>query len=165
VACHRLRAVERPLQGRGAVAGLGPQRLHELGPIECRAVGDYYGLVHLAPPVLFTRHASFGPSSTRLAKQSARALSSLPLEPADVWMLQGTVNDFVLGHSLRVVAPPAGRALADAISPSDVVEFPELASLQENLRDRSSADRFELALQTVLDGVERRFVDPKRKAR
>lgn len=46
-----------------------------------------------------------------------------------------------------------------AIAPSDVVEFPELAALPDNLRTRSSIDRFELGLQTVLDGIERRFLD------
>lgn len=108
--------------------------------------------------LVFSRLARFGPNATRLAKQQARAVSSLALEPADVWQLLGTVNDYVLGHSLRAVAPPMGRELADAISPSDVVEFPELASLQDNLRGRSSAERFELGLQTVLDGIEERFL-------
>jgi hypothetical protein len=51
----------------------------------------------------------------------------------------------------------------DALTPfecaaSDVVEFPELAALPDNLRNRSSIERFELGLQTVLDGIERRFL-------
>lgn len=108
---------------------------------------------------LFTRHASFGPNATKLAKQSARAVAGLPLDPADVWVLQGTVNDFVIGHSLRAVSAPASAELADAISSSDVVEFPELASLQDTLRERFSAESFELELQCVLDGVERRFLE------
>jgi AcrR family transcriptional regulator len=108
--------------------------------------------------LLFIRQARFGPNATKQAKQMARGLSSLRLEPSDVWLLQGTVNDYVLGHSLRAVAPPSAGELADAISDTDVVEFPELAALKGTLRSRASAERFELGLQTVLDGVERRFL-------
>lgn len=32
-------------------------------------------------------------------------------------------------------------------------------TMYDNLRDRSSIARFELGLQTVLDGIERRFLD------
>ena len=46
-----------------------------------------------------------------------------------------------------------------AISSSDVVEFPELTALPESLRTRASIERFELGLQTVLDGIDRRFLD------
>ena len=85
----------------------------------------------------------------------ARAVSSLSLEPADIWLLHGTVNDYVLGHSLRATATPTGE-LAEAVQKVDVVEFPELASLPDSLRSRSSVERFEVGLQIVLDGVERR---------
>jgi AcrR family transcriptional regulator len=122
-------------------------------------------LAHPWVILLFIRHARFGPNATRQAKQMARAVASLRLEPADIWLLHGTVNDYVLGHSLRAVAPPASRELADAISDTDVVEFPELAALQGTLRARSSEERFELGLQTVLDGVERRFVGGGEKGR
>jgi AcrR family transcriptional regulator len=107
---------------------------------------------------LYAQRASFGSNATRLAKQMARAVAGLSLEPRDVWVLLGTVNDYALGYSLRAVATPMGSDLADAISQIDVVEFPELAALQETLRSRSSSDRFELGLQIVLDGIERRFV-------
>jgi hypothetical protein len=49
--------------------------------------------------------------------------------------------------------------MAAAIAPSDVVEFPELTALPDNLRTRSSIERFELGLQTVLEGIEQRFLD------
>ncbi len=109
---------------------------------------------------LYARQTRFSANATRLAKQMARAVAGLSLEPRDTWNLLGTVNDFVLGYSLRAVSPPMGSDLADAISQTDIVEFPELAALQETLRSRSTspADRFELGLQIVLDGIERRFV-------
>ena len=100
-----------------------------------------------------------GPNSVELAKQMARALASLPLEHGDVWQVQGIVNDYVIGYSFRTVGGPNPEDMEAAIAASDVVEFPELAALPDNLRNRSSIERFELGLQTVLDGIERRFLD------
>jgi AcrR family transcriptional regulator len=100
-----------------------------------------------------------GPNSIKLAKQMARALATLPLEHGDVWQVQGIVNDYVIGYSFRTVGTVSPEDMEAAIAPSDVVEFPELAALPDNLRNRSSIERFELGLQTVLDGVERRFLD------
>lgn len=100
-----------------------------------------------------------GPNSIKLAKQMARGLASLPLEQDDVWQVQGIVNDYVIGYSFRTVGTVNPEDMEAAIAASDVVEFPELAALPENLRSRSSVERFELGLQTVLDGIERRFLD------
>ncbi len=100
-----------------------------------------------------------GPNGVKIAKQMAGALATLPLEHGDVWQVQGIVNDYVIGYSLRTVGGPNPEDMEAAIAPSDVVEFPELAALPDNLRIRSSVERFELGLQTVLDGVERRFLD------
>jgi AcrR family transcriptional regulator len=100
----------------------------------------------------YLRRPSFGPNSKRLAKQMIRSTESLPLEPGEVWGIQGSVNDYVLGHSFRAVAPV--RAQSKTISESDVVEFPELDSLRDYMRSRSSKERFEYGLQIVLDGVE-----------
>jgi AcrR family transcriptional regulator len=108
---------------------------------------------------LFLRpRESFGPQSTRLAKQNARTVASLRLEPAEMWLMLGTVNDWVLGYSLRATATPATGGLADSIDPADVVEFPALADLQDSLRERTSDERFERGLEIVLDGIERRFL-------
>lgn len=100
-----------------------------------------------------------GPNSVKLAKQMARALATLPLEHGDVWQVQGIVNDYVIGYSFRTIGTVNPDDMEAAIAPNDVVEFPELAALPDNLRTRSSIERFELGLQTVLDGIERRFLD------
>lgn len=100
-----------------------------------------------------------GPNAAKIAKQMARALTTLPLEHGDVWQAQGIVNDYVIGYSFRTVGTVDPEEMEAAIAPTDVVEFPELAALPDNLRNRSSIERFELGLQTVLDGVERRFLD------
>lgn len=100
-----------------------------------------------------------GPNGVKLAKQMARALATLPLEHEDVWQVQGIVNDYVIGCSFRTVGTVNPEDMEAAIAASDVVESPELATLPDNLRTRSSIERFELGLQTVLDGIERRFLD------
>jgi AcrR family transcriptional regulator len=100
-----------------------------------------------------------GPNGVTLAKQMARALANLPLEHEDVWQVQGIVNDYVIGYSFRTVGTVNPEDMEAAIAASDLVEFPELAALPDSLRTRSSIDRFELGLQTVLDGIERRFLD------
>jgi AcrR family transcriptional regulator len=100
-----------------------------------------------------------GPNGVKLAKQMARALTDLPLEHEGVWQVQGIVNDYVIGYSFRTVGTVDPEEMENAIAASDVVEFPELAALPDNLRNRSSIERFELGLQTVLDGIERRFLD------
>jgi AcrR family transcriptional regulator len=100
-----------------------------------------------------------GVNGIRMAKQMARALANLPLEHEDVWQVQGIVNDYVIGYSFRTVGTVDPEDMEAAIAASDVVEFPELAALPDNLRARSSIERFELGLQTVLDGVEKRFLD------
>jgi AcrR family transcriptional regulator len=99
-----------------------------------------------------------GPNAVKIAKQMARALATLPLEHGDVWQVQGIVNDYVIGYSFRTVGTVDPEEMEAAIAPTDVVELPELAALPDNLRNRSSIERFELGLQTVLDGVERRFL-------
>jgi AcrR family transcriptional regulator len=108
---------------------------------------------------VFAQRPTPGPNSVRIAKQQARALSSLPVAQADVWEVQGIVNDYVLGYSFRSVATVDPDEMDAAMSKTDVVEFPELASLPDNLRARRSLERFELGLQTVFDGVERRFLE------
>lgn len=100
-----------------------------------------------------------GPNGIALAKQMAAALAVLPLEDGDVWQVQGIVNDYVIGYSFRIVGTVNPEDMEAAIAAGDLAEFPELAALPDNLRTRSSVERFELGLQTVLDGVERRFID------
>ncbi len=107
-----------------------------------------------------TERARPGVNGVRLAKQMARALATLPLEHGDVWQVQGIVNDYVIGYSFRAVGTVNPEDMEAAIATSDVVESPELAALPDNLRTRSSIERFELGLQTVLDGIEQRFLDP-----
>lgn len=112
------------------------------------------------PWMLFvhTERARPGPNGVKIAKQMAQGLAALSLEHEDVWQVQGIVNDYVIGYSFRTVGTVNPEDMEKAIAADDVVEFPELAALPDNLRNRSSIERFELGLQTVLDGVEQRFI-------
>jgi AcrR family transcriptional regulator len=108
--------------------------------------------------VLFGRQPTFGPNAMKLAKQMAEAVSTLPLEQAEVWTMLGTVNDYVLGHTLRAVAIVKPEATDDVIPESELSKSPELASLPRWLRSRAEVERFEAGLEVVLDGIERRVL-------
>jgi hypothetical protein len=57
------------------------------------------------------------------------------------------VDDVMFGiGNFRTVGTVNPEDMEAAIAPSDVVEFPELAALPDNLRIRSSIERFELGL-------------------
>lgn len=109
--------------------------------------------------LIFAQRPAPGPNTIKLAKQMARAVSSLQLTESEVWLVQGIVNDYVFGFSFRTVGGASGDAMEAAISSTDIVEFPELASLPDDMRTRTSMERLEVGLQTVFDGVERRFMD------
>jgi AcrR family transcriptional regulator len=96
----------------------------------------------------------FGSTSKRAIEQVREATDGLPLDLADVWLIQGTVNDYVLGHALRAVTGPSSEGLKKLVPDSDVAETPALDTLRDSFRTRSSVERFEAGLRIVLDGVE-----------
>ena len=100
----------------------------------------------------------FGPNEAKQAEQLALAMASVDLEPAEVWTLVGTVNDYVLGHSLRAALAPKGVDLEEPIRGRDLVDQ-ELAALPDWLRTRASLERFESGLKIVLNGVERDILE------
>lgn len=139
-----------------------PERLPSDWRLALQAIARRMYATFIAHPwlvVLFGRQPSFGPNSKRAASQAARATADLPLEQAERWTFFGTLNDYVLGHSLRAVTAPRRDDLEDLISEADVAESPQLASLSESLRSRGAVERFEIGLEAVLDGLERRFLD------
>lgn len=106
---------------------------------------------------LFTTRSTFGQSGKLISEQVKEAIEQLPLDAEEVWLVYGVVNDYVLGYSLRAVSAASARGLAEAISPNTVAEFPDLEALQDSLRSRTSVERFDLGLEIVLDGIERRI--------
>jgi AcrR family transcriptional regulator len=104
-----------------------------------------------------SKQPRFGPNSEKQAAQLAEAMSGLSLDSAEMWILVGTINDYVLGHSLRAISIPGPEELEDVIAETAIDASPELASLPDYLRTRASIDRFEAGLAAVLDGIEQRL--------
>jgi AcrR family transcriptional regulator len=115
-------------------------------------------VAHPWAPQLFGRRPGMGPNAVRRAKQLARAVAGVPLEPAEVWTLLAIVDDYVMGNALRVATGANDRDSESAITSGDLVEFPELAALPSSELVRSHIERFEIGLDAVLDGVQRRFL-------
>jgi AcrR family transcriptional regulator len=107
---------------------------------------------------LFTRRPRPGPNAARQAKQLAQAVAGLRLPPEDVWRLLGIVNDYVLGNALRVATTGSARDLVDTLSEEDRAVLPEVAALSKVDETRLADEGFEIGLEVVLDGVERRFL-------
>ncbi len=107
---------------------------------------------------LFTRRPRHGPNAVRQAKQLTRAVESLRLPPEEVWRLLAIVNDYVLGNALRIATAGIARDLVDNLSEEDRAALPETTALSRVEATRLDDEGFELGLQVVLDGVERRFV-------
>jgi hypothetical protein len=116
-------------------------------------------VTHPWAPQLFARRPGMGPNAVRRAKQLARAVADLRLEPTEVWTLLAIVDDYVMGNALRVATGANHRGTVSAITSGDLVEFPELVALPSSELTRAHIERFETGLGAVLDGVERRFLD------
>jgi AcrR family transcriptional regulator len=106
----------------------------------------------------FARRPRPGPNAARHAKQMARAVAELELEPSEMWTLLAIVDDYVLGHALRAATRGVARDLDASLTASDLAEVPELAALSSVDHGRATGDSFEAGLQTVLDGVASRFL-------
>lgn len=111
---------------------------------------------------LLARRPRHGPNAARQAKQLAGAVESLRLPPDDMWTLLSIVNDYIVGHALRVATTGSTSDLVDNLSERERHELPEVSSLAKTEETRRSGEVFELGLQVVLDGVEQRFVTGRR---
>ncbi|MEX5636096.1 TetR/AcrR family transcriptional regulator [Parafrankia sp. FMc2] len=108
-----------------------------------------------------TRSGMLGPNALRHAEQLIAAVAPLRLDPADAWAVAGIVNDYTLGHALRI-AHPAADTEQRPYPTIDPAVFPHLArALHARTPDRDDAT-FTTGLDTVLDGIERRFARPGR---
>lgn len=111
---------------------------------------------------LFTRRPRLGPNSARQAKQLASAVASLRLPPEEMWKMLGVVNDYVLGHAMRIATSGVGRDLSASLPAADRAALPEIEALERTDETRPDEESFDLGLQVVLDGVERRFLNVRR---
>jgi len=111
---------------------------------------------------LLARRPRHGPNATRQAQQLAQAVESLRLPPDEMWTVLSIVNDYILGHALRVATTGSTTDMVDNLSEHDKAQLPEVSALARTEEMRRSGEVFELGLQVVLDGVEHHFVNDRR---
>lgn len=107
---------------------------------------------------LLARRPRPGPSAARYAKQMSGAVECLELPPDEMWTLISIVNDYILGHAMRVATTGSTSDFVDHLSEQDRADLPSVDALARTEETRLAGEVFELGLQTVLDGVEHRFV-------
>jgi len=108
----------------------------------------------------FGRGTRVGPNMLRRAEQSAAAVASLDLSPADAWIALSIVHEWTIGHALHVVTLREDAELEGQLSGADPTEFPRMSQVFGVGREQSRDTIFGVALEAVLDGIERRFVSP-----
>jgi AcrR family transcriptional regulator len=93
---------------------------------------------------------SLGTSALHHAEQLLAAIAPLELTAEEAWDILFLVNDYTLGHALRVAhAPPA---TAGSYPPFDPQQFPLLATTIHSTRRRSD-DTFLAGLRRILDAI------------
>lgn len=106
----------------------------------------------------FGKGTRVGPNMLRRAEQSAAAVASLDLAPADAWIALSIVHEWTIGHALHVVTLREDAELEGQLSGADPAEFPRMSKVFGVGREQSRDTIFDVALEAVLDGIERRFV-------
>ncbi len=108
----------------------------------------------------FGRGTRVGPNMLRRAEQSAAAVATLDLSPADAWIALSIVHEWTIGHALHAVTLREDHELEGQLSGADPAEFPRMSKVFGVGREESRDTIFDIALEAVLDGIERRFVEP-----
>lgn len=93
---------------------------------------------------------NLGRNAVHHAEQLLTAIAPLDLPADEAWEVLFLINDYTLGHALRVAhAPPP---TAGAYPPYDPHEFPHLAATINSARRRSH-DTFLAGLRRILDAI------------
>ncbi len=91
-----------------------------------------------------------GANALRHAEQLLTAIAPLALPAQEAWEVLFLINDYTLGHALRVAhAPPP---TAGNYEPFDAQQFPHLAETLHGARRRSD-ETFLTGLGRILDGI------------
>jgi hypothetical protein len=104
------------------------------------------------------RRPHLGHNAVAHAEQLLAAVEPLGLDDAGAWSVLYVVNDYTLGHALRVAH--GAREPAQSYPEFDPEAHPRLAAALARGRTAGSARddiSFEAGLDTVLDGIERRY--------
>jgi AcrR family transcriptional regulator len=111
---------------------------------------------------LLARRPRQGPNAARHARQLASTVERLGLPAEDMWTLLSIVNDYVVGHAMRVATTKSTSDLVDSLGTEDRAALPEVDALVRTEDTRLAGELFARGLDVVLDGVESRFVRVRR---
>lgn len=106
----------------------------------------------------FGRRPASGPNQLRRAEQSATAVKALGIEQASAWTALSIVHEWTMGHALHAVTLREDAALGNHLASASAADYPNAARALEPGRDHSDQRAFNEALETVLDGIEHRFL-------
>jgi AcrR family transcriptional regulator len=110
----------------------------------------------------FSQRPRFGPNALRHAEQSIAAIAALGLDERTAATLLAIVDEYSLGHAMRTLISPSEEELRDLFAATlrtapDLSEYPHLAAAGASA---PREDAFELGLDALLEGLERRLVYP-----
>jgi AcrR family transcriptional regulator len=135
---------------------LPPQWRAALTAIARRSHDAY--LAHPWMLTAFGRGPRVGPNLLRRAEQSAAAVASLRAEPADAWTALTIVHEWTIGHALHTVTLREDGQLRERLDDADPASFPRMTRVFAAGHEQRRGDTFEVALEAILDGIERRFL-------
>jgi AcrR family transcriptional regulator len=127
-----------------------------------KAIAEQAFAGYLAHPWMlsaFGRGPRVGPNQLRRGEQSAAAVAGLGIDPADAWTALRIVHEWTMGHALHVVTLREDAELERQLSQADAGDFPQMAKVFPALRGRPHDTSFDAALDVLLDGIERRFLE------
>ena len=135
---------------------LVPEPLPEHWRDALAGIARYSYTTYVAHPWVleaFSRRPRIGPNVLRHAEQSATAVAALELDTRTARTVLGIIDDYTIGHAIRAISLDHVPPLPDV----DPAEFPQLARRRPAAADQPLEDTFEIGLDVLLDGVERRF--------
>jgi AcrR family transcriptional regulator len=116
-------------------------------------------LAHTWTLEAFGQRPRFGPNTLRHVEQSIAAASRTGLGPEATSIILAVVDEYTLGHAMRVLLVPDEDALRETIDQmlraADPDAFPHLAQATAGALLGPREGAFEAGLEALLDGFER----------
>lgn len=103
------------------------------------------------------RRPRVGPNHLLRAEQAAAVVAAMGLEPGNAWTALSLVHEWTMGRALHLVTLCEDTDLIEELRRADPEQFPELSRTLGATGARAPEEDFELALDALLDGIERRF--------
>ncbi|HEX2070493.1 MAG TPA: TetR/AcrR family transcriptional regulator C-terminal domain-containing protein [Thermoleophilaceae bacterium] len=108
---------------------------------------------------VFGQGIRVGPNQLRRAEQSATAVAGLGISPEDAWTALRIVHEWTIGHAVHVIVLQEDDQLEAQLRSADPVEFPQMSEILPSARGQAHDTSFDAAIEVVLDGIERQFLE------